>query len=452
MSNGGWREVVLGDVIEFVSKKIKVSELSLDNYISTENMMPDLGGISVSSGLPSATTARSYIENDVLFSNIRTYFKKVWFADRDGGCSNDVLVFRSSGKLAPKFLYSILSGQDFIDYTVATAKGTKMPRGDRDAIEQYKFKLPPLPTQKAIAKILGDLDAKIELNRKMNESLEAMAQALFQSWFVDFDPVLDNFLVKNGGNVEALPEPLRKKGGLRLAVTKKNTPEINELFPDSFVFNEVLEKWIPVGWGVKPLKDITVELRRGVSPKYIEDGGIRVLNQKCIRNHIVNYSLARRNDPTKRKTEGRLLEIGDIVINSTGTGTLGRIATILSLDEPTIVDSHVTVVRGNKSILETSFFQYLMFSIEDYIEAMGEGSTGQTELSRLRLSEVEVLVPPKSGQCLIENSLSNFNSKKDSNNILSGKLTKLRDTLLPQLISGKLSVPDAMLEVEKEIN
>jgi len=85
----------------------------------------------------------------------------------------------------------------------------------------------------------------------MNENLEAIAQALFQSWFVDFDPVLDNFLVKNDNNVEALPAPLRKNGAIRLEISKKNTPKTNALFPSNFIFNEVLEKWIPEGWDVK---------------------------------------------------------------------------------------------------------------------------------------------------------------------------------------------------------
>ncbi|MDA7742466.1 restriction endonuclease subunit S [Francisellaceae bacterium] len=330
------------------------------------------------------------------------------------------------------------------------ASGTTVQGIKRSEFEKVKINLPPLPEQKAIANILGKLDDKIELNRQMNQTLEQMAQALFQSWFVDFDPVIDNALAAGNAIPEALVQKAQNRQALLASGTAPTLPnEIKRQFPNQFVLNDTLNKWMPEGWEVKSLGEITTELRRGISPKYTETSGVLVLNQKCIKNHEVNYSLARRNDSLKKKVDGRFLLPGDIVVNSTGTGTLGRVANIISLTEPTVVDSHVTVVRADEEKVLPHFFNGLMFSIESFIESMGEGSTGQTELSRARLSEVNTLIPSRKIQEIISNQLGEFYLKKDSNNIQTETLTKLRDTLLPQLISGKLTVPDALLKIEK---
>ncbi len=177
----------LSQVAEYVSNRVDVEKLSLDNYISTENMIPDRGGVIRSSKLPAVKTVSSFSENDILISNIRPYFKKIWYANKNGGCSNDVLVIRAKEGIDPKFLYYVLSTDTFFNYTVASSKGTKMPRGDKHAIMQYKVPSFSIDRQLEIASILSALDDKIELNHKMNDTLEEMAQAIFKEWFVDFN-------------------------------------------------------------------------------------------------------------------------------------------------------------------------------------------------------------------------------------------------------------------------
>lgn len=319
-------------------------------------------------------------------------------------------------------------------------------------IPNFELNLPPLPEQKAIAHVLGKLDDKIELNRKTNQTLEAMAQVLFKSWFVDFDPVLDNALT--AGNT--LPEALQAKAAKRKQVPQHKklatrNPELAKLFPSSFVFDKTMEQWIPEGWDVNKLGDITSELRRGISPKYIEDGGVLVLNQKCVRNHEVNFDLGRRNDPTKKSIEGRLIQSGDMLVNSTGTGTLGRVANVVSIPEPAVVDSHVTVLRPNNEIVQKHYFNSLVFSLEEKIESMGEGSTGQTELSRARLADLEVLIASFELQTCANTHLQTYYFKRDELSRQSKQLVKLRDTLLPELISGQLRLPkDLVNQFAKE--
>ncbi len=143
------------------------------------------------------------------------------------------------------------------------------------------------------------------------------------------------------------------------------------------------------GWQTKKLGDVCAFLNRGLSPAYLEQGGIRVLNQKCIRNHAVGFELSRRHDPKSKKvSEDRLIRAGDVLVNSTGTGTLGRVAQVRSEpDEATTVDSHITIVRPRPGQFYVSFFGYMLVAIEDLIKEAGEGCGGQTELTRSVLAD-----------------------------------------------------------------
>ena len=143
------------------------------------------------------------------------------------------------------------------------------------------------------------------------------------------------------------------------------------------------------GWESKKLGEVCSFLSRGISPKYLEAGGICVLNQKCIRDHEVNFALARRHDiSAKRVSPDRLVQAGDVLINSTGTGTLGRVAQLREAPgEPTTVDSHVTIARPLPGKFFSDFFGYMLIFIEEAIKEAGEGCGGQTELARSVLAE-----------------------------------------------------------------
>ena len=163
----------LSDICFYAKGKVDVSGLTDTDYISTESMLPNKGGITTASSLPSTAQTQGYKKDDVLVSNIRPYFKKIWFADCNGGCSNDVLVFRAKEDTDARFLYYVLADDAFFDYSTATSKGTKMPRGDKTAIMQYEVPHFDLSTQKKIAGILADIDDKIVLNNNINKNLAA---------------------------------------------------------------------------------------------------------------------------------------------------------------------------------------------------------------------------------------------------------------------------------------
>ena len=177
---------VLDEICSYANNRTS----NVTHYISTENMLPNKGGVCEAANVPSGAVIE-YKVGDILISNIRPYFQKIWRADRNGGCSADVLCIRAKENVDSKYLYYLLSQQAFFDYVMSGAKGCKMPRGDKKQIMQWPVTLPPLDEQRRIAGILGSLDDKIELNRRINANLEAQAQALFRSWFVDFEPFRD---------------------------------------------------------------------------------------------------------------------------------------------------------------------------------------------------------------------------------------------------------------------
>lgn len=183
-----WKKCRLGDVCYFGKDRIDIANLNLSNYISTENMLPERGGITEAANLPSVEQTPCFFADDILVSNIRPYFKKIWRATFSGGCSPDVLVFKAKENISKRYLYYILSADIFFNYCTTTSKGTKMPRGDKIAIMNYPVNLPPLSVQRKIAAVLSSLDDKIELNNRINANLEQQAQAIFKSWFVDFEP------------------------------------------------------------------------------------------------------------------------------------------------------------------------------------------------------------------------------------------------------------------------
>ena len=163
----------LSEICNYSIEKINVDSLSKDTYVSTENMLPNKAGISCASSLPSAKQTQAFFTGDVLVSNIRPYFKKIWFAKFNGGCSNDVLVFRAKDGVSKHFLYYVLSNDAFFDYSTATSKGTKMPRGDKTAIMEYEVPDFTYERQAKIAGILETFDKKIQLNAEINNHLAA---------------------------------------------------------------------------------------------------------------------------------------------------------------------------------------------------------------------------------------------------------------------------------------
>ena len=268
---------------------------------------------------------------------------------------------------------------------------TAVPIVNKSSFSSYEIKCPPREDQKRIAAVLSALDSKIEFNKKINDNLEQQAVALFKSWFVDFSLF--------GGTV-------------------------------------------PENWEDTTLENITTLITRGIAPKYSDNSDQTVVNQKCIRNHTIDLSLARTHTP--KAINEKWLKFGDLLINSTGDGTLGRVAQVWFAPKALTVDSHVTIVRPAR---EELIFYIGLWGIlhEKEIESLHTGSTGQTELPRDRVKKLKLLLPDNISLSRFNSIIAPMASTIISNQEENQKLASLRDTLLPKLMSGEIDVSSIQL-------
>ena len=380
----------LKDIAIYAKDRVEIKDLSALNYISTENMMPEKGGVQKASSLPSIPFTSGFIVNDVLISNIRPYFRKIWFADKEGGCSNDVLVFRAKERCYPKFLYYVLCDNRFFDYSTASAKGTKMPRGDKSAIMEYKVPNFDIFEQIKIANILSSLDDKIALNQRINDNLEQQAQALYRSWFIDFEPF---------------------KGG-------------------KFIDSELGE--IPEGWRVGKLIEIA-DIIMGQSPQgssfnEIGDGiifyqGRTEFGERFPSIRLYTTEPSRFAEPLSVLLSVRA-PVGDINIASRKC-CIGR---------------GLASIKSKKA--HYSFLFYTMQSLKPLLDKFNGEGTVFGSINRSSLENMTIVIPPndiierfeKITQKIDMKILNFFN---ESNN-----LKDQRDILLPKLMSGELKIND----------
>lgn len=161
----------LKDISFYVSDRATKKELSLRTYVTTDTLYPNKEGRKIAGCLPStAGSLTKYAKNDVLISNIRPYLKKIWFSDAEGACNNDVLVFRAKENISPEFLYSFLLQDQFFSHVMRGAKGSKMPRGDREQIMDFEAPA-PLSIEKEIGTFIANIKRKIDLLREINRNL-----------------------------------------------------------------------------------------------------------------------------------------------------------------------------------------------------------------------------------------------------------------------------------------
>ena len=164
----------LAEIAIYVNEKISSSHINLNQYVTTDSLLQDKRGRECAQNLPPITTNLTYYQpGDVLVANIRPYLKKVWFADCEGGASSDVLVFRAKNINDTTFVYAILMQDAFYDYAMKGAKGSKMPRGDKEQIMRYEIPTFSLEQRKNIGKFIVDIDSKIAINRAINDNLRA---------------------------------------------------------------------------------------------------------------------------------------------------------------------------------------------------------------------------------------------------------------------------------------
>ena len=442
----------LSDIADFISDKIEFSSIELDKYISTDNMLPNFNGVTLSTVEPSLNKCTKFKAGDTLFSNIRTYFKKVWFADFDGGCSPDVIVMRTKNEefVLHEFLYLLICSEDFINFTVMSSNGAKMPRGDKKAMLKYEFEIPSIEEQKIAINHYFKIKEKIQLNTQINQTLEQIAQALFKSWFVDFDPVHAKVqALSDGMSLEqaelAAMQAISGKTAEELTALSQTQPdryaelaETAKAFPCEMV--EVDGSEVPKGWEIKALPEI-IDFLEGPGIRnwqYTdEEDGIKFINIRCIQNGDLTLTTA--NKITKEEAFGKYkhfqLEEDDIVVST--SGTLGRFAFVRKEHLPLSLNTSVIRFRPIKNKSTLGFIAgFVENQLQHELEIRASGSA-QRNFGPTHLKQISLLVPDFKLLELHQKYASSLFEKRKQLLSEIDVLKDARDLLLPKLLNGE---------------
>ena len=384
----------------------RTKQIDFETYITTDNMISNRGGVVKAESLPEAKTVSKYMPCDILLSNIRPYFKKIWFSNREGGCSNDVLVVTAKSEVDPKFLYYVLSDNNFFNYDNVTSKGTKMPRGTPNAIMKYLVPKMIMPKQNKVVTILSTYDNLIDVNNKRIKVLEQMAENLYKEWFVRFRfPGHETAEFENG-----IP-----KGW--------ETKTLNEWMIGSF----------NGGWGEDIAMPKTPHEAAVIRGTDIEDVKASRYSEVPLRYHKENdikTKLLKENDIVLELSNGNINNIGR---------TLFITKEILSHFDKVICASFCKVLRFSNSKIAFYIWQFI-----EYLQNSGlmffyknTGANGINNFNFKRFLRMQISIPTdwKDFDILLKTHYEISNIREKNFNLI-----KQRDMLLPRLMSGKLEV------------
>lgn len=373
----------LSDIAYYVDDNISSDCIELNQYITTDNLLQNKEGRTLASNLPpKACNLTHFLPGDVLIANIRPYLKKVWKADIEGGCSKDVLVIRPKEGHNADYLYSVALQDAFFDNAMLGNKGTQMPRGDKNKIMDLPI-LEQTDKEAYIGKIISEIQEKISLNTRINAELETMAKQLYDYWFVQFD-----FPDKNG-------KPYKSSGG-------------------KMVWNEKLKREIPEGWEVKNAKNIC-QIKTGK-----EDANFSVENGKypfftCSREIL--------------KCNSFYFDGHAILIAGNGDFNVKHYTGKFNAYQRTYV-----LIPEN-----ICYFGVLYFNAQDRISSFHKVSNGSI-VKFIKLGDVEDLVVFKQNNIELYVTINEILYSIEKRMIEIEKFTHLRDSLLPMLMNGQVTI------------
>ena len=333
------------------------------------------------------------------------------FKDKKVVVGTNLYRVENHSEISNDFLFWLLKSPEYQRHILASAKGTTVKMITKDAVESFRFNCPPIEVRDFISQTLSDIEDKIELNNKINQELESLAQLLFKRWFVDFE-----FPNEKG-------EPYKSSGG-------------------EIVDSELGE--IPKGWNILSLESATTEITRGFTTSYVEKSNLINLNQKVNRGSFLDKSNFKYYSDETIVPNNKYAKKQDILINSLGQGTLGRIHFYLEDTNNVIVDQHITIVRANNFKVLPEIL-YLILTLDTNIERMSNmvtGSTGMLMLNISKIREFKVIAPPIKIQSEIAKVLYSLYEKINLNLQENEGLSKMRDCLIPKLITGELKIND----------
>lgn len=405
-----YKQITLNQAAFYSEDRINGSKVSRNSFVTTDNLLQNKGGITGTPVLPKGSLI-AFSNGDTLVGNIRPYLKKIWYADRKGGCSPDVLVFRAKPEIDSRFLYYSLFRDDFFKHMMKGSKGTKMPRGDKSQILRFHIPDIDFEDQKSISDVLYSIDAKINLNKEINVQLEGIAKLLYEYWFLQFD------FPNNEG------KPYKSNGG-------------------KMIWNEKLKKELPREWRDGTLSDI-MDIVRGVTynnddVKSKDDTNvIPVLRATNINENTIDIENMVYVPKDKVDVDQILNKFDILLVMSSGSKEhIGKNG-FYYFDEKIAFGAFCAklVPKKNFDFYLYSFTQSEVMTKTIRNECLG---TNINNLNGTLVNEIKVVIPS-------DDIVTNFNKRMRpifdniANNYCENlALTKLRDWLLPMLMNGQV--------------
>ncbi len=395
---------ILGEVVKYSTKRIPLDSITVENYVTTDNLLQNKQGKVNAEKLPSYSgNVTSFKKGDILISNIRPYLKKIWYATYSGGCLADVLALTVNKGFDSQFVFYSLFHDSFFKHMMNGSKGTKMPRGDKQRILDYSIPNFNIQSQQSIAKVLSDLDSKIELNNKINQELEAMAKTLYDYWFVQFD-----FPNEEG-------KPYKTSGG-------------------KMVYDKELKREVPEGWEVGTLLDIATYANGLACQKYRpkNDDYLPVIKIREMREGITEYTEKVRKDIPEKLivNDGDVLFSWsaslEVMIWSGGQGGLNQ---------------HIFKVTSEEYPKSFYYFQLLGY-LQHFTMMANLRKTTMGHITQEHLKQSRIAIPPMEIINKLDKVLNPIQSKQLILKQQNLHLSKLRDWLLPMLMNGQVKVKE----------
>ena len=389
----------LSEIAFYVEERVNSDTISLEEYVTTDCILQNKRGRECATNLPPQSCSLvCYKKGDVLVANIRPYLKKIWYADMNGAASSDVLVFRAKDGHSSEFLFATLLQDSFYDYVMQGAKGSRMPRGDKEQIMRYE--MPTLSiAEESIGKFIMDINRKIRLNEQINQNLEAMAKQLYDYWFVQFD-----FPNEEG-------KPYRSSGG-------------------EMVWNEKLKREIPKGWNNGTLIDIA-NITMGQSPdgsSYNETGEGMLFYQGST-DFGIRFPAVRQYTTAP----SRFAKKGDILMSV--RAPVGSV---------NIANNDCCIGRGLSALnSKLGSITHLYFILNDLRIAFDQRNTAGTtfgSITKEDLYNLPVIIPSHEAIRAFDQICSPIFGKQMILDEDIETLTKQRNELLPLLMNGQVLV------------
>jgi len=459
-----YRTVKLGDFAEPVSVTHKFSKdtvifLNTSDIYLGEILHARYSKVDTLPGQAKKTIRKS----DILFSEIRPANGRWAFVDIDVTddfvVSTKLMVIRTKNdNLHPKFLYYFLTSPATVSWlqVLAESRSGTFPQITFDQVAGLELPFPPVEYQERVAEQIDILDRKINLNRRINQTLEAMAQAIFKSWFVDFDPVKAKIAAIQQGR-----DPLR---AAMTAISGKSDAELDALPPEQYeqlaataaLFPEEMEEselgGIPKGWTNKALAQLTDKIGSGSTPRggkevYLEEGVVLIRSQNVYDCLFVWEGLARISDDAAAQLKGVTVQEEDVLLNITGASIL-RTCVVDPDALPARVNQHVAIIRAKAGVPPRFIHMHLLRpDIKSYLLGLNAGASREA-ITKAHIESLVLLTPGPELLAAFQTTTAPLFRQVQCFAQQMRILGKLRGTLLPKLLSGELSMAEASEEAE----